>query len=182
MSERVRDGRAVVTYSVLGCWLVEVRAHELLPWDGPEELRVSFATDAESAESDVALADQTNGITTEVLRAVPLVDARKRLRRLRAKSRARRLAGSREIPRRLETNQDWAAFAAAYADAVAAGNRQPLVHLSAELGVGRNTLSARVRRLRALGLLTRPDGDSLGELTPAAKALLKGNEQRGKRN
>lgn len=167
--EHVDEHGASVTYVIGGCWQVQLYAQHGTPWDGPESLSVRFIGD-ESA--DVTAAEESNGISTAVLRAIPLADARVRLRRLRA--------GARVVPelvevlrRRCAEPVDWARFAAAYAE-VAKRSRQPVATMAEVSGVNRRTLGARAVKARELGFLTAPTGDSPGELTPSAKRLLRG--------
>ncbi len=156
----------VVEYRVLG-WYVTASAQLGAPWEGPDLIRVGW----ESTSEGIDTALETDGVTTEVLRAIPLADARRRLRALR-------LAARREEPdvpalaSRLSGTRDLAEFAQVYADAIAEGRRQPLQYLAQLTGIPRNTLSARVRRARDEGLLTRPAGQHLGQLTDKAKDLL----------
>lgn len=162
------DGKVTVIYDVYG-WMVTLVTSVNSPFDGPET--VTIRPDSSAEGIDVALA--TDGVTTEVLRAIPLADARRRLIRLKAE--ALQESGSQPVVQaRLVTVADWAVFAETYADLVQGGHRQPLQHLARVTGVSRNTLSARVRRAREMGLITRPTSDSLGHLTKQATDLLAG--------
>lgn len=158
-------GKVSVTYDVCG-WLVTLRADVSSPFDGPETLTVERSR---STGGPAALA--TDDVTTEVLRAIPLADARRRLIRLKSAA-LQELDGQPTVQARLVTLEDWVAFAETYAGLVSAGHKQPLQHLARLTGVSRNTLSARVRRARKMGLLTRPVVGSLGKLTKQASDLL----------
>lgn len=166
--EHVDEHEASVRYLVGGCWRVTLSAQHGLPWDGPESLSVTFAGN-ESA--DVSAADETNGISTAVLRAIPLADARVRLRRLRAGARVAPEVAD-VLRRRCVDPVDWARFAHAYAE-VAKESRQPLVTMAEVSGVNRHTLAARAVKARELGFLTAPTDDNLGELTASAKQLIR---------
>jgi hypothetical protein len=159
-----------VVYDVYG-WYVRVRMQLGTPWDGPEEVSVYPNLSDEGIDQAIDSAVNTGGITTEVLRAIPLAHARRQLRRLRLETKG---FGEGESPvrERLNSPVDWAEFAKTYADAVAAGHQNPLRHLSDISGIARNTLSARVRRTREMGFLTRPAKGSLGALTPEAQRVL----------
>lgn len=162
----------VVEYRVLG-WYVAVSSARGAPWEGPDYIQVGW----ESTPEGIDAAVETDGVTTEVLRAIPLADARKRLRGLRLAARLEE-PNVPALASRLSGVRDLAGFAKVYAEAVARGQRQPLKYLSELTGVPRNTLSARVRRAREEGLLTRPDGQHLGQLTDKAQELLqRTNEQ-----
>ena len=160
------DGKVSVTYAVFG-WVVTLQTTVNSPFDGPETVNVR--PDYSEEGLDVALA--TDGVTTDVLRAIPLADARRRLIRLKSAA-LQELDGQPTVQARLVTLEDWAAFSKTYADLVSAGHKQPLQHLARLTGVSRNTLSARVRRAREMGLLTRPAVGSLGKLTKQDSDLL----------
>lgn len=164
----VEGGQAVVRYRVHDVWRVEISAQVHVPWDGPERVEIVFVAGADNATEAVASVDP-NGITTAILRAVPLADARVRLRRLRAQARlSSEVAG---LPPKLRTEWEWAEFSRLYVLAAEVGG-QPLADLEAVTGVGRRTLDSRARQAREKRLLTKPTKDSLGKLTPKAQRLL----------
>lgn len=69
----------------------------------------------------------------------------------------------------------YAEMAAAYAEAVAAGNNRPIDTIAEALGRSRNTVKDVIREARARGLLTETThGRAGGRLTAKAKKLLKG--------
>ncbi len=159
-------GDLVVEYRVMG-WHVAVNSQRGAPWEGPDCIQVGWSSTPEGFDAAI----ETDGVTTEVLRAIPLADARRRLRGLRLAARLQ----EPDVPAlasRLSGVRDLAEFAKVYADAVADGQRHPLKSLAELTGIPRNTLSARVRRARDEGLLTRPHGRHLGELTGKARGLL----------
>lgn len=169
--EEVDDRGASVTYLVGDCWRVTLSAQHGTPWDGPQNLSIEFVSDAAHAVKDVSAADESNGISTAVLRAIPLADARLRLRRLRAVARvAPELVDI--VRSRCVEPVDWARFAFAYAE-VAKQSRQPPVTMAEASGINRHTLAARAVKARELGFLTAPTDDSLGEVTAAAKRRIK---------
>ena len=123
-------------------------------------------------------------ITTGVLRAIPLADARKRIKAM-VEALLRDEAGLSAQPGswyevlsgvRMQDDEDWAVFARAYADLVAEGEKSPVTHLANALDLSRNTVAARVRIARDKGFLTRPTDESLGELTDKARELLDESE------
>jgi len=81
LNERVEDGTAHVTYGVMG-WTVEMQSALNAPYNGAD--RVTFRIADESMESVV----EGDGLTFDVIRAVPLADARKRLTALKRGHRA----------------------------------------------------------------------------------------------
>jgi len=111
------------------------------------------------------------GITTEVLRAIPLADASKRIKAMTLALLESERPAWHELGR-MRDAQDWARFASAYADLVASGERSPVTHMARALKLSRNTVAARVRIARDRGYLTRPTDESLGELTDMARKLL----------
>ena len=115
--------------------------------------------------------DGPGGVTTEVLRGIPLHDARARIREIQRRW-AETVEPSGEEKPRLTTPHDWASFARAYADLVEHGEQAPVTLLARRLGISRNTIGARVRMAREKGLLTRPAKGSLGRLTSRAKRIL----------
>lgn len=155
----------------LGGWVAVVRAHVSAPFDGPQEVRVLLDMSDEGLGDAVGLADASGGITAGVLRAVPLGDARKVLRRLRADVLAGRDEGAYDLPDRMVSMEDWIVFARAYARSAARNPQQPLVHLTRATGLSINTINARLRRAQELGLLENV-GD--GWLVLAGQAKLAG--------
>jgi hypothetical protein len=156
-------------YDVQGC-TVTISADLRAPISGPMEVRIreEFDNPEEIKERD--------GITLEVLRAVPLGDARKILAEWLPRLRAAFYPDDapQPLPERVETQHDYALVAAEYVRLVRSGERRP-IHMMAEAsGVSRNTVSARVRRARHMGLLlqTRTGTTLNAELTPAAQRLL----------
>jgi hypothetical protein len=165
-----RGLEAYARYLVYG-WVVECRCPVRAPWDGPERVVVYPDMSDEGLPDFMEHAMETGGVTTEVLRAVPLAHARKQLQALRIEA-LKEAGDTPDMPSHLLTVEDWARFAQVYAEAAEAGQRQPLKYLVDMTGLSRNTLSARVRRAREMGLLTRPTKDNLGALTDAARIYL----------
>ncbi|GAA4960480.1 hypothetical protein [Kineococcus glutinatus] len=165
-----------VEYQVLGEWSVILRNSVTSPVYGPMHVDISIMGFRHpEREACTEAIRKTDGITTEVMRAIPMNDARKRLARLIA-THMKREDQVPDVPARLETPQEWAAFANVYAELVSQGHKQPLQYLVNLTGISRNTLSARVRRAREMGLLTTPEPGSLGRLTDKGMALLEGND------
>lgn len=175
LNEGVDAGSAFVVYDVLG-WKVTMKVSLAGPIrNGPESVDLRPFQDAQGYD----LASMTDGVTTGVLRGLPLHDARKRLARLQAEADDGLDGSLRGLPERLSSPADWARFAAAYADAVESGAHSPVLHLARRLGLSRNTVSARARRAREMRLLTRPSSASMGRLTARARRLLEEDSEAG---
>ncbi|MFF4620908.1 hypothetical protein [Nonomuraea jabiensis] len=151
IDDRYPDGKPswlVGIYFVDGC-NVHVRADLRAPISGPREINIT------ETFNDPERAFDRDGITLEVLRSVPLGDARKVLAEWLPRMRAALFPDEapKPLPERVETLHDYARVAEEYARLVNAGERRP-IHVMAEAsGVSRNTMSARVRRARDMGLL-----------------------------
>jgi biotin operon repressor len=78
-------------------------------------------------------------------------------------------------PKRMRRDERfYAEMAAAYAEAVSAGNKRPVDTIAEALGRSRNTVKDVIREARARGLLTETThGRAGGRLTAKAKKLLK---------
>jgi hypothetical protein len=159
-----------VTYD-LGGWIARISGQANAPFDGPEkvELSLDLTGDDDAVSDAIELAEHSAGITAGVLRSVPLNDARKVLRRLRAEVLAGRDEGAYDLPDRMVSLDDWIVFARAYARSAARNSQQPMVHLARATGLSVNTLNARLRRAQELGLLENT-GD--GWLVLAGQARL----------
>lgn len=162
-----RDGASVaeVVYVIDRKWQVTFWLDIDRKWDGPQGVDLQY----------LPMSDSTNGINTDILRSVPLADARMRLRNLRARFGLGEELGHLVIPERMATERDWAVFASAYSLAAARG--KPLAALEGLTGTNRRTLASRTREVRKRGLLTAPTTDSLGQLTTKAKRLLEEGAQ-----
>jgi hypothetical protein len=131
--------------------------------------------------------DQATGLTTGILRDVPLGEIMKNARR--DASAVRRVISDEAAARVDEWLAPWrtgargsrtkrpnvayAALAARYVELVRQGERAPAATLARQLGVSAVTISQRIREARELGLLTRTTaGTAGGELKPKALSLL----------
>ncbi|MGK5684775.1 hypothetical protein [Actinoplanes sp. URMC 104] len=164
--ERGGPEDAYALYDVHG-WTVVVAGSLGAPWDGPDEINVRF-TEIEAVDSVV----DSDGITGEILRAIPLGDARKRIKAI--KDEWRREQGHHDaVAARVETDEEWARFAREYVALVKEGQRHPIRHMAAMTGISRNTLSARVRRARERGFLEGPAGKPADRLGARAAEILR---------
>ncbi|MFZ3495626.1 hypothetical protein ACODT5_20775 [Streptomyces sp. 5.8] len=144
-----RDG--VLTWEESqGPWEVLVTCDLNAPFDGPSEVRVWFSPDLDNPGPDVDAATATDGIPTTLLRAIPLTEIRARARSLR-----RQEAPAREpapVPARMTSERDYVLLVAELARVRASGVKSPQAALAARLGIGKATLSERIKRAKQLGL------------------------------
>lgn len=161
VGEGVNDQDAYVVYEVSG-WTVTMRSGLAAPYNGADD--VSFRT---TTVEGVEAAVETDGLTIDVIRKVPLSDARKRLALLKRTCRAVGVERE-EMTDRLATPEDWARFAQTYVTLVQAGTRHPVEELRLKYSVSRNTISARVRRARDRGFLDGDPGKPANRLGPEA--------------
>jgi hypothetical protein len=173
------DRRSWVTYDV-GGWAVTLRADPRAPYDGADEMTLGLDMSDAGMGDAIDLAEAGGGITAEVLRSIPLGDARKVLRRLRSEFLTRYNRESYEIPARMRSLEDWALFARAFARSEASNPTQPVAHLSRATGLSINTINARLRRAQELDLLAAQTQTDAGHdwlvMTEKAKELLRGSD------
>ncbi|MFC4536622.1 hypothetical protein [Sphaerisporangium dianthi] len=156
-------------YFVLG-WRVAVYANLNAPWDGPVGLQIDVRD-----EEGIGSAIESDGITVDVLRSIPLGEARKVIADISKQVRER--AGKPrlpELPRRLETPHHYAVVAQAYIQAVEAGRKNPILYLSDLWGISKNTMAARIKKAREMGLLSGEEGKTADRLTDKAREILNG--------
>ena len=164
------------TYELAEGCIALVEAHVHAPYNGPT--RVTVLAENEDA------ANQSDGITTEMMRSVPLGDARKTItywvNRIRSEIDPESQPAS--LPERVETPEDYARVAAEYVRLINSNERRPIEVMAQAWGVSRNTTSARVRRARDKGYLVQRKGDKnrlSAELTDVALNALKGTGESG---
>lgn len=166
-------GSALIWQNHQGPWGVEVTCDLNAPFDGPAEVRVWFTPDPEDPVADVDAAIASDGIPTTLLRSIPLADIRAYARKYReVKERSeRRMAAHHEtpargVPGRMTSEADYALFVAELARTRAIGQKSPQATLAARLGIGKATMSERVKKARELDLW---DGK---RVTPKAAKIL----------
>lgn len=152
-------------------WALIVEFRLDLGWmDGPAQLTVNV--------HDVDASEETNGITADLLRSIPMGEIRKTGTRLRAElGYAVGPSGSGVVLTRVETEEEYALMAREYLSLVQQGFRSPITRLADGWGMSRNTISGRIRRARAMGFLDGPAGKPADRLTEKALKLLE--EHRG---
>jgi hypothetical protein len=160
----------VIEYEVHGC-RVRIRT-------GSDPLSAGGAipVHVEVSSSEQWRSREPRAVTTEVMRAIPLQDARRRLRQIQRQREEQIEPDSWYDQDRLSTEYEWAAFSRHYAATVESGERSPIMRIAAQLHASRHTVSARVRRAREKGLLTHPTPESLGQLTDKARRILREQE------
>ncbi|WP_431933714.1 hypothetical protein [Nonomuraea jabiensis] len=143
---------------------------------------LSVSLDITPYDTESALhALDSDGITLQVLRSVPLGEARRLItewgRRIRERFYPHLLPPP--IPTHVTSDYDYAVTAMIYAQLTQDGERRPLQAMAEAAGINRETMSARLRRARQLGLLiTHGAGKPGGELTDKAIALLNESKER----
>ncbi|WP_147268781.1 hypothetical protein [Sphaerisporangium album] len=156
-------------YDVLG-WTVAISSNLFAPWNGPVGLSI-YVTDEEGINS----ACESDGITVDVLRSVPLGEARRVIadiaKQVREKQGSPNLP---QLPRRLETPHHYALVAQAYIQAVEAGRKNPILYLSQLWDISKNTMAARIKKAREMGLLSGEEGKTANRLTDKAREILNG--------
>ncbi|MFE3459051.1 hypothetical protein ACFXKD_16030 [Nocardiopsis aegyptia] len=158
------------TYELTEGCVALVEAHVHSPYNGPTRVTVL----AESVEA----ANQSDGITTEMMRAVPLGEARKVITYWvnRIRSEVKPESQPAPLPDRIESPEDYARVAAEYVRLINANERRPIEVMAQAWGVSRNTASARVRRAREKGYLVQEKGEKNrlnAGISDLARALLK---------
>lgn len=167
-----RDGRiwAEVAFDVDG-WTATFASDYASPYFGAERLTVT----APKGPGPAGAAIESDGLTLDVLRVLPLREARTVIRSMKAKKRQAQTP-IRPLPKRLDGDADWTDFALAYRDAYAIDYRHPLKVLQERHDLSRGTVTTRVRLARENGYLAGPEGKPPNDLGPKAKAALKRRE------
>ncbi|MEV2274757.1 hypothetical protein AB0I72_04155 [Nocardiopsis sp. NPDC049922] len=135
------------TYELTEGCVAVVEAHVHAPYNGPT--RVTLLAESEDA------ANQSDGITTEMMRSVPLGEARKVItywvNRIRSELSPESLPAP--LPERISTPEDYARVASEYVRLVNSNERRPIEVMAQAWGVSKNTASSRLRRAREKGYL-----------------------------
>ncbi|MCC9311776.1 hypothetical protein LN042_32720 [Kitasatospora sp. RB6PN24] len=162
----------------LSGWALEVTFRLDLLWmDGPAELSVVV--------HDVDASEESNGLTADLLRSIPMGEIRKTGVRLRSQlGYAVGPFGSGVVLDRVETDLEYALMSEVYIQLIKQGFRSPISRLADGWGMSRNTISGRIRRARAMGFLDGPAGKPADRLTEKSRSLLEGHsgsvvDQRG---
>lgn len=147
-------------YSVHGLmveigWVV---GHPMGSFREPNRLTIDF--DAEEYAKSPGAANALDGITTSILRSIPMAHARALMRARHEQLSVRDVRRDiTPLPARVETDRDYVHVASAY---VALGNLsvEPIKRLAEWSGESVDTWSARLRRARGKGILEGKGRDS----------------------
>lgn len=155
-------------WSDVGPWRVLIHCDIRMGWDGPTSIEVRFQTAELAAE-----ATDTDGITTDVMRSVPLREARSVIKKYRPRIlTALGYHAEEAVPERIKSDRDYALLAKEYIRLIEFGSRHPIAVMADLCDVSRNTMSARVRRAREMGLLEGEPRQPATRLTEKAKRLI----------
>ncbi|MGW3232441.1 hypothetical protein [Kitasatospora sp. NPDC001095] len=160
-------GGGLVWEADYGPWHVEARMPSAgVPFIGPSELTIRLS--AGGADGAVAQARETDGIPASLLRQIPLAEIKTQARAMLAQEQGQGPTPDRPwpVPARCRTELDYALLVAELVRMRATGTTAPQQSLADRLGIGKPTLSERVKRARTLGLW---DGK---QLTDKASGLL----------
>lgn len=166
------DGGVLTWTNRQGPWAVTVTCDVDAPFDGPSEVRVWFSPDPDNPEPDVDAAIASDGIPTTVLRNIPLAEIRAHARSLKAGA-VSPMEGPRfPVPARMRSESDYALLVAELMRVRQSGEKNPQAALAAHLGIGRATMSERVKKAAELGLWNATSK----HVMPKAVALIKAME------
>ncbi|MFJ9522542.1 hypothetical protein ACIRPK_30365 [Kitasatospora sp. NPDC101801] len=148
-----------------GPWRVEMACSPGAPFSGPYEMKVWLDAGGDATQEAMDAAEESDGIPSALLNRLPLAEIKQTARRLVAEA-------SPEppwpVPKRCATDEDFALLAAELVRIKATGASAPQQVLADRLGVGKATMSERVKRARGRGLLAT---DRI-ELTDKAREFL----------
>ncbi|MFJ5118994.1 hypothetical protein [Kitasatospora sp. NPDC088548] len=162
------EGDSLVWARSYGPWLVKARCPSGAPFTGPSELTIHLAvgSSVEEVEEGMAAALETDGIPASLLRQLPFAEIKAQARAVLAQAQDQAPAEPWPVPARCRTDLDYALLVAELVRMRATGTTAPQQGLADRLGIGKATLSERVKRAKALGLW---DGK---QLTNKASELL----------
>ncbi|MCM2390338.1 helix-turn-helix domain containing protein [Streptomyces albipurpureus] len=150
-----REGNELVWNRAYGPWLVTARCPVHAPFNGPSELTVRLAvggTDEKAILKDMDQALETDGIPASLLRQIPLAEIKAEARAALSRQEDRAMNDHYPVPARCHTEEDYALLVAELARMRATGTTAPQGELAANLGIGKATMSERIKRSKELGL------------------------------
>ncbi|MFJ5066559.1 hypothetical protein ACIQC7_09110 [Kitasatospora sp. NPDC088556] len=162
-------GGELVWQANYGPWQVEARLPaDGVPFAGPSKLTISLSVGETADDADQALAQagETDGIPAGLLRQIPIAEIKAQARAALAQVQRRDRDEPWPVPARCRTELDYALLVAELARMRATSTTAPQQGLADRLGIGKATLSERVKRAKALDLW---DGK---QLTSKASGLL----------
>ncbi|MBT2508083.1 hypothetical protein J7I98_19770 [Streptomyces sp. ISL-98] len=168
VNEWRREGSELVWRRYYGPWVVSARADTNAPFTGPIELRIRLNIGGSAEEIDRGMSDalETDGIPASLLRQIPFAQIKAEFRAALEPEQHRAMSEPWPVPERCRTELDYALLVAELARMRSTGTTAPQGELAARLGVGKATLSERVKRAKELELW---DGK---QLTDKATAIL----------
>ncbi|MFF5449216.1 hypothetical protein [Streptomyces sp. NPDC012888] len=154
LNEWQRDGQELVWRRYYGPWEVSARANVNAPFTGPSELRIRLSVGGGDERIDRLMGEalETDGIPASLLRQVPFAEIKAQFRAALSRQQDRPMNEPWPVPNRCRTDVDYALLVAELARMRATGTTAPQGELAARLGVGKATLSERVKRAKELGL------------------------------
>ncbi|WP_159399644.1 hypothetical protein [Streptomyces alboflavus] len=162
-----RDGSEIVWAQLYGPWRIEARCPVAAPFNGPSELSIRLNVGGPDEAEIVRLMDQaleTDGIPASLLRQIPLAEIKAGARAALAKQEDRAMNDPYPVPARCRTEEDYTLLVAELARMRATGTTAPQGELASRLGIGKATMSERIKRSKELGLW---DGQRLTEKASA---------------
>ncbi|MFJ6103503.1 helix-turn-helix domain-containing protein [Streptomyces sp. NPDC092359] len=164
-----RDGVELVWRRVYGPWLVTARCPVAAPFNGPSDLSIKLNVGGPDTAEILRLMDEaleTDGIPASLLRQIPMAQIKADARAALAVQEDRAMNGPYPVPARCQTEEDYALLVAELARMRATGTTAPQGELANRLGIGKATMSERIKRSKELGLW---DGQ---RITEKASAIL----------
>uniref|UniRef100_A0AAU2UZ46 Helix-turn-helix domain containing protein n=1 Tax=Streptomyces sp. NBC_00003 TaxID=2903608 RepID=A0AAU2UZ46_9ACTN len=121
---------------------------------------------------------ETDGIPASLLRQIPLAEIKAGARSALAKQEDRAMNDLYPVPARCRTEEDYALPVAELARMRATGTTAPQGELASRLGIGKATVSERIKRSKELGLW---DGQQKPRRSsPSGAEIRKATDLRGK--
>lgn len=168
--EWTRHGDELVWHRIYGPWMVTARCPVHAPFNGPSELVIRLGIGGSDPESEIFRlmdeAQETDGIPAALLRQIPLAEIKAQARAALAKQEDRAMNAAYPVPARCRAEEDYTLLVAELARMRATGTTAPQAELAGRLGIGKATMSERIKRSKELGLW---DGK---QLTDKARAIL----------
>ncbi|HEY8979254.1 MAG TPA: hypothetical protein VIU15_06690 [Streptomyces sp.] len=153
-NELHHEGHELVWRQSYGPWLVTASANLGAPFTGPIKLTIQLSIGGSGEEIDRGMAEalETDGIPASLLRQIPFAQIKAKFRAALEPQQHKDMSEPWPVPQRCRTELDYALLVAELARMRATGSTAPQGELAARLGVGKATLSERVKRAKELGL------------------------------
>ncbi|MFB7180891.1 hypothetical protein ACFCYI_24720 [Streptomyces sp. NPDC056257] len=161
-----QEGSALVWRRAYGPWVVRAVTDTNAPFYGPSTLTIHLAAGGSDDEIDQAMAEaqETDGIPAALLRQVPFAKIKAESRALVSRADSTEAAlRPWPVPARCHSETDYALLVGELYRMRKTGTTAPQGELAARLGIGKATMSERVKRAKELDLW---DGK-----TPTTKAF-----------